>query len=118
VSALGVYVLQTVLTLLILGALAYGLIYLQRKLTLSGSKGPLEMLGRLPLDARKTVYLVKIGEQVLVLGASEAGLRLLSTLNAKELPALQPGQSVPLPRGLLHGLVGKLDEDENAGQQR
>lgn len=86
-SALGAYVLQTVVTLLVLGLLAFALIQLQRKATLSGARGPLELIGRLPLDARKTVYLVKVGEQVLVLGASEAGLRVLTTLAAKELAA-------------------------------
>jgi flagellar biogenesis protein FliO len=85
VSALGAYVLQTVVTLLVLGLLAFALIQLQRKATLSGARGPLEVVGRLPLDARKTVYLVKVGEQVLVLGASEAGLRVLTTLSTKDL---------------------------------
>jgi flagellar biogenesis protein FliO len=103
---------------LVLGLLAFGLIYLQRKVALSGSKGPLELWGRLPLDARKSVYLVKIGEQVLVLGASEAGLRLLATLPAKDLPAPEPGHRASLPSNLLQGWVAKLsDEPRDPGQK-
>jgi flagellar biogenesis protein FliO len=102
---MGAYVLQTIVTLSVLGLLAFGLLHLQRRATLSGARGPVELWGRLPLDARKTVYLVKVGEQVLVLGASESGLQLLSTLTAKDLPA--PEAVHRLHGSLLEGLLSQ-----------
>lgn len=110
-SALGAYVLQAIVTLLVLGLLAVGLVYLQRKATFSAARGPLELWGRLPLDARKTVYLVKVGEQVLVLGASEAGVRLLTTLAVKDLPAPDPAQRTLLQGTLLQSWVNKVRAD-------
>jgi flagellar biogenesis protein FliO len=110
VSALGAYVLQTVVTLVVLGLIAFGLIHLQRRATLSGARGPLELWGRLPLEARKTVYLVKVGEQVLVLGASESGLALLTTLAAKDLPVPEATERAPgavLHSSLLEGWLKK-----------
>lgn len=112
-SALGAYVLQTVVTLAVLLLLAFGLVQLQRKATSSGARGPLELWGRLPLDARKTVYLVKVGEQVLVLGASEAGVRLLTTLAAKDLPATEPAQRTLLRGTLLQDWISKLAVSED-----
>jgi flagellar biogenesis protein FliO len=110
VSALGAYVLQTVVTLAILGLIAFGLIRLQRRAILSGARGPAELWGRLPLDARKAVYLVKVGEQVLVLGASESGLQLLSTLAAKDLPTPDAAQRAVLQGSLLEGLLGNTQK--------
>jgi flagellar protein FliO/FliZ len=94
VSALGAYVLQAAITVLVIAALAVALHFLVRRNGASGTLGPLELWGRLPLEPRKAIYLVKLGEQVLVLGASEAGLRLLTTLNASDLPP--PTQATPL----------------------
>ena len=44
------------------------------------------MLGRLPLEPRRAVCLVRIGEKVLVLGTSEAGVTRLAELTASDLP--------------------------------
>jgi flagellar biogenesis protein FliO len=40
----------------------------------------LELVGRLPLEARRAVYLVRVFDRVFVLGASEAGLEKLAEL--------------------------------------
>jgi flagellar biogenesis protein FliO len=50
----------------------------------------LQLVGRLPLDGRRAVYLVRIGKTVLVLGGSEAGLSKLAEVpsDGLTLPAL------------------------------
>jgi len=95
--------MQAIVTLGVVALIAVGIVYLQRKSTLGGMRGPLELVGRLPLDARKAIYLVKVGEQVLVLGGSEAGLRLLSTVAAQDLPKTETGQ-----RSLAESLLRRL----------
>lgn len=111
--------MQALLTLGLIGLLAWALIHLQRRGSLAGKGGPIELYGRLPLDARRAVYLVKVGEQILVLGASEAGLRHLLTLPASEVPA-----AGPLPPSLAEKLARKLSpaasESENSpsGEQQ
>ena len=40
----------------------------------------MELLARLPLEARRSVYVVRVLDQVLILGASEAGLTKLGEL--------------------------------------
>ncbi len=73
---------QTVLTLLAVGVLALGVVFAGRRFGWGAPSGPLVLVGRLPLDARRCVYLVRVGETVLVLGASEAGLTKLGELSA------------------------------------
>ena len=76
-SPLASYVVQTVVTLLAVIALAVLALYAARRIGIGRPIGPLRLIGRLPLDARRAVYLVRVGETVYVLGASEAGLRKL-----------------------------------------
>lgn len=52
--------------------------------------GALELIGRLPLEPRRAVYLVRVADVVLVLGASERGLEKLAELDAARLPASRP----------------------------
>jgi len=51
------------------------------------SSGPIELRGRLQLDARRAIYLVKVGAQVYVLGVSEGGFTKLGEMPAGDLPA-------------------------------
>ena len=53
----------------------------------------IELVGLLPLDARRSIYLVKVARQVLVVGASEAGFTKLGELPAMELPPATPTES-------------------------
>jgi hypothetical protein len=58
--------------------------------------GPLELVGRLPLDGRRAVYLVRVGSIVYVVGASEAGLNKLGQLSGDSID-FAAGET---PRGL------------------
>ena len=53
----------------------------------TGAGQRVQVIERVPLDARRWVYLVKIGERVLVLGAGDgASPTLLTEMAAKDLP--------------------------------
>ena len=76
-------------------ALAVLLLAVGRKFGIGRPSGPLELVGRLPLDGRRAVYLVRVGETVYVVGASENGLNKLGELpkDGVELPKGEPVES-------------------------
>ncbi len=71
------YFLESLILLAGVCALAVLVIVGGKKLGLGKPHGPLALRGHLPLDARRAVYLVQVGEQLLVVGASESGLTKL-----------------------------------------
>ncbi len=75
--------LQLLAMLLLMGAIAFALVRLGRR---GGAQkdGPLELLARLPLEGRKSVYLLRAGKRMLVVGSSESGLSSLATFDAAE----------------------------------
>lgn len=80
------YIVQTIVTLLAVSALAFVVLYGARRLGVGRPRGPIELVGLLPLDARRSIYLVKVADQVIVVGASEAGFTKLGELPAGEVP--------------------------------
>ncbi len=80
------YLIETFVTLMAVCGLAFVVLYGARRLGIGRPRGPIVLVGQLPLDARRAVYLVQVGGQVLVIGASEAGLTKLGEVSAKELP--------------------------------
>jgi flagellar biogenesis protein FliO len=87
VSPLVSYVVQTVMTLAGVGALALLLVFGARRAGVGRATGPLSVVGRLPLDARRAVYLVRVGRTIYVIGASETGLVKLGEIPETELSA-------------------------------
>ena len=81
------YIVQTIVTLLAVCALAFVVLYGARRLGVGRPRGPIELVGMLPLDARRSIYLVKVAGQVIVVGASEAGFTKLGELPAGDIPA-------------------------------
>ncbi|MFO0564046.1 MAG: flagellar biosynthetic protein FliO [Polyangiaceae bacterium] len=79
-SPLAKYVVETMITLLGIVALAVVVLYGARRLGVGRPAGPLSLVGRLPLDGRRAIYLVRVGKTVYVVGASEAGLAKLGEL--------------------------------------
>jgi flagellar protein FliO/FliZ len=86
-SPYGGYIVQTFVTLLAVCAIAFAILYGARRLGIGRPRGPISLVGQLPLDARRSIYLVKVGEQVIVVGASEAGFTKLGELDAKQVPS-------------------------------
>lgn len=87
------YILQTIVTLLAVCALAFVVLYGARRLGIGRPRGPIELVGLLPLDARRSIYLVKVARQVIVVGASESGFTKLGEIAAAELPGEEKAES-------------------------
>jgi flagellar biogenesis protein FliO len=80
------YLVETFVTLLAVCGLAFVVLYGARRLGVGRPRGPIQLVGQLPLDARRAIYLVQVGGQVMVVGASEAGITKLGEVSARELP--------------------------------
>ncbi len=79
---------QTLLILVGLGALAWIVVVARRpSLAKKAGRGQLGLVGRLPLEGRRAVYVVRVGERVLVLGGSEAGVTKLAEMPIEEFPS-------------------------------
>jgi flagellar biogenesis protein FliO len=79
------YVVQTLVTLVGVGALGVLLVYGARRAGVGRASGPMAIVGRLPLDARRALYLVRVGRAIYVIGASEMGLVKLGETTEAEL---------------------------------
>ncbi len=89
------YLIETFVTLLAVCGLAFVVLFGARRLGIGRARGPISLVGQLPLDARRAIYLVQVGEQVLVVGASEAGITKLGEVGVKELPAASAASAGP-----------------------
>jgi len=90
VSPYAGYMVETLVTLVAVCALAFVVLWGARRLGIGRPSGPIELRGHLPLDARRAIYLVKVGEQVFVVGVGEGGFTKLGEIPAADLPAAQP----------------------------
>lgn len=89
------YVIETFVTLVAVCALAFGVLYGARRLGIGRASGAIELVGQLPLDARRAIYLVKVAGQVFVVGVGEGGFTKLGEFPAADLPS--PEASAPAP---------------------
>lgn len=89
------YLVETFVTLLAVCGLAFVVLYGARRLGIGRPRGPIQLVGQLPLDARRAIYLVQVGGQVIVVGASEAGFTRLGEVAAGELPPIDTVQTAP-----------------------
>jgi flagellar protein FliO/FliZ len=55
--------------------------------------GPLQVIWRMNLEPRKTLYIVRAGSGYLLLAASDAGVELLTLLDAAQIEAIIPERS-------------------------
>lgn len=83
------YVVETLVTLLAVVALSVLLLSALRRVGVGKTGGPLELLARLPLEGRRAVYLVRAGETVYVLAASESALAKLGEMPRGTLPVIE-----------------------------
>jgi flagellar biosynthetic protein FliO len=93
----GAALAQTLITLVAVCALAWWALRWGARRGLGGALGGgrVEVLDRTPLDARSTLFVVRIGKRVLVLGAGPQSVNTLAELRDDELPP--PTEA---PRGL------------------
>jgi flagellar biogenesis protein FliO len=79
-AALSTYLMESALILMVVAGLAWFITFLARRAGVARGASSLELLARLPLEARRAVYVVRVLDQVLILGASETGLAKLGDL--------------------------------------
>jgi flagellar biogenesis protein FliO len=101
----GAYLAETSFTLLAVCTLAFVALYAARRLGHGRSHGPVALCGQLALDARRSIYLVRVGTQVFVLGVAEGGFTKLGEIPADTLPA----EVTPPPFGdVLARVLGRV----------
>jgi flagellar biogenesis protein FliO len=89
-------------------ALAVFVLVVARRSGMGRAQGPLSLAGRLVLDARRAIYLVRVGDVLYVVGASEAGLSKLGELARDAVGVID--QNAPAPasfKDLLARLLAK-----------
>lgn len=76
----------------------------------AGRRGIISVLERVPLDQKRTLYVVRAGDEVLLIGASDLSVNFLSKLDPKvvEEAAQKPTGQVTLSP-FLQKLLGKKD---------
>ena len=89
-SSYASYLVETFVTLVAVCALAFVVLWGARRMGIGRPSGPIELRGHLPLDARRAIYLVKVGAQVFIVGVGEGGFTKLGELAASDLPAIEP----------------------------
>jgi flagellar biogenesis protein FliO len=104
---MGAYLVETFVTLAAVCALAVVVLWGARRLGVGRPTGPIELCGHLPLDARRAIYLIRVGEQLFVVGVGEGGFTKLGELAAADLPmGVGSGSSVgPGERGATFSAV-------------
>ena len=106
------YLVETFVTLLAVCGLAFVVLYGARRLGIGRPRGPIQLVGQLPLDARRAIYLVQVGDQVLVVGASEAGITKLGEVAASTLPPAEKAGGAPFGDVLARVLGTKKAKEE------
>lgn len=83
------YLLETVLMLVVVCGLALVVMVAAKRVGVGRASGPITLVGQLPLDARRGLYLVRVGARVFLVGVGEGGFAKLGELPASEVP-LEP----------------------------
>lgn len=89
------YLIETSVTLVAVCALALVVLWGARRLGVGRPTGPIELCGHLPLDARRSIYLVRVGAQVFIVGVGEGGFTKLGELDASEVPERAATRTAP-----------------------
>jgi flagellar protein FliO/FliZ len=105
------YLLETLATLLAVCGMAFVLLYGARRLGVGRATGSLELVGRLPLDARRSIVLVKVGETVFVIGVGDGGMTKLG-----ELPEASVPENAPLPPSSFAAVLARALGRDVAGK--
>jgi flagellar biogenesis protein FliO len=113
-SAVESYLAEVVVTVFGVVLLAALLLVAMRRFGLGRPRGPIALAGRLALDGRRSIYLVRVGARVLVVGASEGAMTKLGELAASEIKglALDPGaEETPRPGRTFAEVLGRAKAD-------
>lgn len=104
----GVALLQTLFALAAVCVLAWAFLRLSARRGFGTGSGRARVLERLPLDGRRALYLVEIGERILLVGVGDGGApSLIAELDPSELP---PASERPTGGSLLELMQKRLSE--------
>lgn len=106
------YAIETLVTLFGILILSFVVLFGAKRLGLGRASGPMQLLGKLPLDGRKSVYLVRVGQKSYALLASETTLTKLDDVDWAEIPAETPNP--PLFAQLLAKATSRKKSDDDA----
>ena len=81
------YVVESLATIAVFGGALWVATWGLRRLAGDRAQGPLEILSRQPLDARRAIYLVRVGKRVLIVGATDGALTRLGSTSLESLQA-------------------------------
>lgn len=104
------------MTLLAVVALSVLLLFGARRLGIGKPTGPLTLLGRMPLEGRRAVYLVRVGQRIFVLAASEAGMRKIGEVSLEELSGWDLEEPRPAPSRFREVLASALARNKQTGE--
>lgn len=77
------------------------------------SRGLIEVVDRLPLEPRRLVYVLKVGQAHYLVGSAEQGMTLLAELASEDIDAAkQLAEKAARTSGLTSGLLGRLGKKE------
>jgi flagellar biogenesis protein FliO len=119
VSSYTGYLIETLATLFAVCAMAFLVLWGARRLGVGRPTGPIELRGHLPLDGRRSIYLVKVGEQVFIVGVGEGGFTKLGEIPASEVPRAETARGASftdaLARAFARGPEGEAPRRPSQG---
>jgi flagellar biogenesis protein FliO len=107
------YLIETIVTLGAVCVLAAVLLWGARRIGIARTSGPIELRGYLPLDARRAIYLVKVGDRVFVVGVAEGGFTKLGEISNVDLP-----NAVPAPASAFAQVLARARDRPWARKQQ
>lgn len=115
-SALSTYLLESALILVAVAGLAWCVSFLARRAGVARGASALELVARLPLEGRRAVYVVRVLDQVLILGASEAGLVKVGELPPSAIAEFRKAPAALSWGALLEGRLSGGDSPRREGK--
>ena len=94
-GAYGELLVTSLVVLVVICVLAVVVVKLARRFLGAprGDAGVLDVIARVSLEPRRSLYVVEVAGKTLLVGTSEMGLSVLSELDAKQLPARAPARA-------------------------
>ncbi|MCL2822498.1 MAG: flagellar biosynthetic protein FliO [Polyangiaceae bacterium] len=98
------YLVESLITLATIVAIAILILSGAKRFGFGKPQGPLNLVGKLPLDSRRSIYLVQIAEQILILASSENGITKLGELSEQAITQTQPTKTKHMFADLLNSI--------------
>lgn len=104
------YLVETLVMLILVSVLAWALLVSAKKFGIGRASGAIKLVGRLPLEGRRSIVLVKVGSQVLVVGVGDGGFTKLGEMPASEVPVEAEAEGSTFAEAIFRALKKKEEE--------